>query len=309
MIFQAPVFLILLFLIPMDILFYLYFLKKGKKELLHFSDLSTLKSIGAEVKPWRKYGSFFLELLLLLIFILALARPQGLVLVPSSQLVMVMCFDTSGSMMAQDFFPSREGAAKEAALGFVEHQPFSFPMGVITFSDTAQVILPPTPDKHKVIAAIHEVQAHLGGTAIGDAIFSALSLLSSYPQPHKVILLLSDGANNMGSDPLVAAQAARNQGVKIFTIGVGTPEGTYIPGIPEKVVLDEKTLKAIANITGGEYHRVTDTESLRKIFLRLSRTITIVKKYGDITWDFVVAGFLLLCIKFVMDVTLFRRLP
>lgn len=309
MIFQLPSALLLLIFIPISLWLYLHYRKKGNQETLRFSDISTLKKIGADVKPWRRHGSFFLELLILLMFVIALARPQGLLLVPSSQIVLAMCFDTSGSMTADDFFPSRIEAAKEAALGFVRHQPFAFPIGVLTFSDTADVVLPPTPDKTKVLNAISSVEAHLGGTAIGDAIFSAMSLLEGEPQAHKIILLLSDGGNNMGSDPMVAAQAAKDQGIKIYTVGVGTPEGTYIPGIPEKVVLDEKTLKAIADTTDGEYHRVTDTDSLRKIFLRLSRTITVVKQYGDITWYFAGAGLCLLFLKFIMDFTLFRRIP
>ncbi len=307
--FKAPGFLFLLLLLPSALLLYWYYRKKQNQETLNFSSIETLKQIGAEVKPWRRHGSFILELLLLFILILALARPEAVLPLPTNQIAIAILFDTSGSMMAADLFPSRIGAAKQAAKEFVKHEKGSYPIGIITFSTFPLVRLNPTTNKKKILSAISHVHAHLGGTAIGDAIFGAMSLLDGYPSAHKVILLFSDGGNNSGSSPILAAKAAKAQGIRIYTIGVGTKSGAYLPGFPIKVYLEQKTLKAIAELSGGKYYKVSSVVSLKKALSELSRKIKIIKKYQDITWYFAAIGLLILGIKFLLDFTVFRRIP
>jgi Ca-activated chloride channel family protein len=309
MTFQAPDFLFLLIFLPAAVALYSFYRKKQKQETLNFSSIKTLKQIGGEIKSWRRHGSFILELFIFLALITALARPKAVLPLPSNQIAAAILFDTSGSMMAQDVFPSRIGAAKQAAEHFIKHESESYPVGIITFSTYPLVRLNPTTNKQKILSAISSVHAHLGGTAIGDAIFSAMSLLDGYPEAHKVILLFSDGGNNAGSSPTIAAKAANEQGIRIYAFGVGTKKGTYMPGIPIKVNLQEKTLKKISKLSGGKYYKISNVIALKKILSKLSKKIKIVKKYQDIAWYFAAAGLLLLAVKMLLDFTLFRRIP
>jgi Ca-activated chloride channel family protein len=248
----------------------------------------------------------------LTVMMVALARPVATITLPSQQGTVILTFDVSGSMRADDVKPSRLEAAKAAAQTFVEKQPANVRIGVVSFSDEAAIVQAPTNDREAVLAAINRLTPQRR-TAIGsgiltslDAIFEKTSttlppssndyLTPSQPTPTQapvppgtytsaVIVLLSDGQSNTGPSPLDAAQQASNRGVRVFTVGLGTPQGTILraEGFGIRVQLDEQTLKQIAQRTGAQYFRAESGTDLSNIYKNLSTTLVLKPERTELT--------------------------
>jgi len=227
--------------------------------------------------------------LALIAIIFSLARPVAPMPVPASRTTVMLSIDVSRSMLADDMPPSRLEAAKTSAKEFVQMLPGGVKVGVVTFSSFATLVLSPTADRQRVRDAIDLLNAE-AATAIGDGLLEAVWSLPgrdrpsepfARPQPpHEpvlpgIVVLLSDGQSNRGVIPQEAAQIARDQQVKVYTVGIGTPEGTFLTlgGRSIWVRLDEDTLREIAEITGGLYYRVTRAQELRDVYRRLGRTV------------------------------------
>ncbi|HEX8172400.1 MAG TPA: VWA domain-containing protein [Thermoanaerobaculia bacterium] len=234
---------------------------------------------------------FFLETLALLLLIVALARPQRVVRLASSDrygIDIVVALDASGSMAAEDFRPrNRFGVAKELILDFIRRRTDDR-IGVVTFGSRAATRVPVTYDRRITEAILDkaEIGEHGNGTAIGHALATAVNRLRTSKTRSRVIILVTDGVNNSGSiDPLVAAQLAAAAGIKVYTIGVGSEGPVPLPvkrvnpftGETETIYthirgeLDEKTLGAIADTTGGEFFRATDARALSAVLGRIDR--------------------------------------
>ncbi|MFB9317861.1 vWA domain-containing protein [Cryptosporangium minutisporangium] len=240
----------------------------------------------------RRHLPYALLLAALPLLLVGLARPEATVTVPRIAGTVVLVFDASNSMQADDLEPTRLAAAQEAATSFVEDQPDSVDIGVVVFGDQALMTQEPTDDRNLALAAIKRVGG-TGGTSLGQAILASLSTITGKPVnvpegntaapapdlgywPSATIVLFSDGENTGGADVQAAADLAATAGVRIQTVGVGTAQGgtVEVDGYQLATALDEQQLESIAKTTGGSYHRAEDTDGLaettRSIDLRLT---------------------------------------
>lgn len=248
---------------------------------------------------WRRWVPPVLYLLALVAIIVGLARPVAPLPVPATQGVVVLSMDVSRSMLAEDLPPNRMEAAKLAAREFVNALPRGFRVGLVTFSSYATTVVPPTADKTKILNAIDLLTTEFA-TAIGDGLLEAIWSLPgrvrplspgspppppSGPLPPGIVVLMSDGQSNRGTLPLEAARIARDLQVKTYTIGIGTPEGTFltIGGRSIWVRLDEETLRGMAETTGGAYYRTTNIGELRRVYRQLGREVGWERRPTEVT--------------------------
>jgi Ca-activated chloride channel family protein len=277
-----------------------------------------------------------LTLIGLTIVVVALARPQSVVSVPSLEGTVILSFDVSGSMAADDLQPTRMEAAKAAALKFVERQPASVRIGVVAFSDSGFSIQVPTNDQTLVAAAINRL-APERGTSIARGIVTSLTTIatadadpaagfytnrSPAPAPElpavpkgtyasAAIILLSDGENNQTPDPQVAAQTAADEGVRIFTVGIGSAAGTTlnVEGFKVHSQLDEATLKQISDTTGGTYYAADDAKDLAAIYDTIDTHLVVRPEAMEITSLFAGAGVVVLLVGGIASLLWLGRLP
>ncbi len=304
--FLWPTALPLVVLGPAFLAFYLWQQRRRRKYFLTYSNLAVIKAIGRSPVTWRRYLPPALYSLAFVALALAIARPQWLIAVPVKQVTVVLVIDVSRSMEATDIAPNRLAAAKAAAKSLVEALPADARIGVVSFSDTASVLVPPTTDRALVGQAIDNLRT-MSATAIGDGIMAALSVMpgadgqgrasdgqarSQSQNPIATIVLLSDGANNRGIHPIDAAAQAQQRNVRIYTIGVGSREGgiLFYGNQFLRVFLDERTLQQIAEVTGGEYFFAPTAKDLSAIYQNLGSTIGWEKQRTEVTFAFVVAG-------------------
>ncbi|MFG1922465.1 VWA domain-containing protein [Cryptosporangium sp. NPDC048952] len=226
----------------------------------------------------RRHLPYVFLLLALPLLLVGLARPEATVVVPRVAGTVMLVFDASNSMKADDLKPNRLAAAREAATSFVEAQPSSVDIGVVVFGDQALTTQEPTDDHNVALAAIKRVGG-TGGTSLGQAILSSLSTITdkqvSLPAegapaqdlgywPSATIVLFSDGEETGGADVQAAADLAATAGVRIQTVGVGTTQGATVAvdGYQLATKLDEAQLTSIAKTTGGSYHQASDRSEL-----------------------------------------------
>lgn len=226
----------------------------------------------AAARPSRVPGAVFLGGWLCGAFALALAlgAPHVWTLVPVRDGTAMLCIDTSGSMAAHDLQPSRAAAAKAAALSFLNAVPAGTRVGVVTFSTSAHLLQAPSDDLDAVRDALSRIPEPNGATAIGDALSLADQALPAHG--HRVVVLMTDGVNNRGRDPIAAAQALGAHGIGVYTVGIGTSgSGELIAGTSEPADLDEDALRAIAQDGGGSYVAAPDAQTLRDAFGGVAR--------------------------------------
>lgn len=289
MTFQWPVVLLGLLLLPLLGALYVWILRRPPRQAVRYTQVTVLARAAARARPWRRHlPAAFMGSALLLV-IVALARPIAPLPVPSSRNTVVLSIDVSRSMLADDMPPNRMEAAKEAAKEFVEALPRGLKVGLVTFSSYAQTVVPPTADRTRVLEAISLLTTEYS-TAIGDGLVEAVYALPGRERPRDLmsppsppappvvpgtVVLLSDGQSNRGVVPQDAARIARDQQVKVYTVGVGTPEGTFLNlgGRSIWVRLDEDTLREMAEISSGAYYHARSALELRQVYRRLSRMI------------------------------------
>jgi len=269
---------------------------------------------------------------------IALARPQGVVSLPREEGTVILAFDVSGSMAADDLKPTRMEAAKVAAQDFVQRQPRSVVIGVVAFSDAGLAVQAPTSDQAAVLAAINRL-APERGTSLGQGILASLRTIalaesppaqnyysnrSPAPAPtptptpvpagthtSAVIVLLTDGENNETPDPASAAQAAADQGVRIFTVGLGSTAGTTLDlnGFQVHTQLNEPLLQQVAAVTQGAYFRAGDAQQLRSIYDNLDTRLVVEPQKIEITSLFAGASILILVVGSLFSLLWLGRLP
>ncbi len=285
-------------------------------------------------RPWLGPDEWFgLAVLLgLCLAVVAMARPQhGLKTdqISGKGVDIILCLDTSGSMRSIDFKPqNRLGAAKEVARQFIEKRPHDR-IGLVVFGGTALTICPLTSDKRALLDLLNQVEIDMtgvDGTAVGMALATAADRLRESKAASKVILLLTDGRNNVGAiDPITAAKAAAALGIKIYAVGAGSTEGGVIP-VQDPVFgtrymkteddLDENTLRQVAGATpGGDYFRAKNLQGLQRVFDRINRLeksdykIVSFTNYQDRYFPWLLTAWLLLGLAVLLRYTLWRRLP
>lgn len=289
MTFQWPMMLLsLLLLLPLAAL-YRWILRRPPREATRYTQVALLAQAAARAGRWRRHipaAGFGLTLAAVMV---ALARPVAPMPVQSTRNTVVLSIDVSRSMLADDLPPNRMEAAKQAAREFVENLPKGLKVGLVTFSSYATLVVPPTADRTRVLEAIDLLHTEFA-TAIGDGLLEAVWVLPGrerpatptspvtppkQPVPPGTVVLLSDGQSNRGTLPADAARVAREQEVRVYAVGIGTPEGTFLNlgGRSIWVRLDEDTLREMAEITGGTYYHARSAAELRTVYRRLSRVI------------------------------------
>ena len=300
------------------------------------ASLGTLGIVRAgSVKPvgWRRHLPPTIFLLGLTILLLATARPQMELALPHMEGIVVLAFDVSASMAADDLQPSRMAATKEAALAFVERRPRNIKIGVVAFSDGALVVQPPTDDQLALSATIDRLVPQ-SGTSLGHGILIALNAISDAqnadrnrlnrtqrsltptPVPRgafepAAIVLLTDGENTEAPDPLAAAQTAIEQGVRIYSVGIGSSAGTtlVIDGFNVFTQLDEEMLKTIALVTEGEYFRAQNAEDFRAVYDNLDTKFVVRSEEMEVTSILAGTSILALLIGGALSLLWFGRIP
>ena len=326
----ARPYLFWLFLIYIPLIaWYIYKLRKIDPAI-HISNLDAVKSLRTSYRVYLKHGLFILRLLAIGCVIVILCRPQTHNKWISSNVEgtdIVIALDMSTSMLAQDFTPDRFGAAKEVAAKFVQGRETDN-IGLVVFAGECFTQTPMTNDKTILLNSIYSLEMGMleDGTAIGDGLATAINRIVDGKAKSKSIILLTDGSNNTGLvAPETAADIAREKGIKVYTIGVGSngsalsPVGINYYGKIEydylKVTIDEKTLKSIADKTGGRYYRATDNQALENIFSEidaLEKTTLDVKNYRNVEDDYMLWAWLLLAfvgIDLLLRNTLLRTMP
>ncbi|HEX4836012.1 MAG TPA: VWA domain-containing protein [bacterium] len=292
--FLWPAALLLYLAVPVLAGGYVWMLRRPARERVRYPRIDLVARAAAAGGRWRRHVPAVLYLVALCGVIFTLARPVAPVPVPDNRTAVMLSMDVSRSMMAHDVVPTRLDAAKKAAVQFVRTLPRGAKVGLVSFSSYATLISPPTDDHDRVIQAINNLNLEFA-TAIGDGLLEALYALPGRQRsdnavtpglppappenadrlPPATVVLLSDGQSNRGTSPEDAANAARLMRVRVYTVGLGSPEGTFLElgGRSIFVRLDEETLKQIAEVTGGEYWRVSSTTELSRVYTRLGRSI------------------------------------
>ncbi len=259
---------------------------------------------AAKPRAWVPRALQALWLIALAVVVLAAARPHLTIPVPVRDGDVFICIDTSGSMASTDVVPTRAQAAKAAARAFITDSPPGIRIGIISFSGSAEVVAPRSSDHRQVDAALDQVPLPNGATAIGDALKLAAQQLP--PAGHRVIILITDGVNNTGTDPNEMAQWLGTHRVPVYTVGIGTPNGGLIPGTNEEATIDEEALRGYAQASGGAYARVENATELRDALARLGRITSLQRKPVDASLGLALAGAFGMLVAFVVGFGLGR---
>lgn len=294
--------------------------------------MSTTSPFAKLPRSWKEYLRYFLIVLrlgALACLIVVLARPQLKDSWRTSSTEgtdIVLALDVSTSMLARDFKPDRFGAAKEVATRFIAGRE-SDNIGIVIFAGESLTGVPMTVDRTQLISYMQNLNMNMleDGTAIGDGIATALNRLKEGKAKSKSIILLTDGSNNTGVvAPVTASEVAKELGVKIYTIGIGTngnapyPTRTMSGAIeftPQPVVIDEGTLRTIAESTGGKYFRATGNRVLEEVFQEidaLEKTHMDVRHFSHTEDNYMLWAWLALALftlELVLRYTVLRSIP
>jgi Ca-activated chloride channel family protein len=275
----------------------------------------------------RRHLPFGLFASALTVLVLSLGRPEMNLGTTHRSGTVVLAFDVSNSMRADDLEPTRLEAAKTAARAFVAKQPSTIRIGIVSFGDGAVVALPPTNTRADVTAAIDRLSPG-GGTSLGQGMFAALSAIAGKPLTidesalasesgevdigffgSAVIVLLSDGENTDGPDPIAVAEIASVAGVHIHPIGIGTEGGTVvaIDGFRVATALDGDLLAEIASVTDGRYYEAADSATLTEIYENIDLELKTETEGTEITAIFTAVGSLLLVLAASLSLLWFGR--
>jgi Ca-activated chloride channel homolog len=298
--------------------------RRRRRYVVRFTNLALLENIVPSTPRWRRHIPAALTLLALSALVVGMARPQVAVAVPREEATVILAMDSSGSMTATDVEPTRMAAARDAASSFVEGLPEGFQVGVVSFSNEADVVVPPTSEREEALAALESLEAD-NGTALGDAIVRSVDLglttldteeIAADEDTPLVVLLLSDGANTTGDfEPLEAAQKAADAGVPVYTVALGTDEGTVqgpdgFGGLRTiRVPPDPETLSAVAEQTGGKFFEAADEDALRSVYDEIGSQVGVEREQRELTVAFTAAGAGLLLVGAVLSTLWFARIP
>ena len=277
--FASPYLLWLLLLLVPIVGYYIWRTIKGGASI-QISSVDGVLRAPRTVRYYLRHAPFTLRTAAFAMLIVALARPQDVERLSHTStegIDIMLSIDVSGSMLARDFKPDRITAAKEVAGSFVADR-YGDRIGLVAFAGEAYTQSPLTTDQGTLQTLLSRIRSGLieDGTAIGNGLATAINRLRESEAKSKVIILLTDGVNNRGEiAPLTAAEIAKAQGIRVYTIGVGTEGMAPYPAVDmfgqmtfvqQKVEIDEKTLTSIAEMTGGRYFRATDKEKLKAIY-------------------------------------------
>jgi len=322
--FAHPIFLWMLIIVPLMAAWYMW----KEKQTYGTFNMSATKGFALKKKSYigvlRHYG-IVLRSLAVILLIIALARPQSSLSWQNSTtegIDIMIASDISGSMLAEDFKPNRLEAGKQIAIDFIKARPDDR-IGLVIFSGESFTQCPLTIDHSVLINLYNDIHNGMieDGTAIGMGLATAVNRLKDSEAKSKVIILLTDGSNNMGSiAPLTAAEIAKQFGIRVYTVGIGThgfaPYPVQTPyGIQYQkmeVDVDEGTLTKIAAATGGKYFRATNNDALKSIYTQIDQLekakidVTQYHKKTELFWPFALVALILLSLEFILRNTKFK---
>jgi Ca-activated chloride channel homolog len=327
--FQNP--WLLLFLLALPLL--AFQVRRGYQSTVHFPSLATLKTLRPSSVDLYAGLPIIIRFLAIALLIIALARPQEghkSTEILSVGVDIMLALDTSGSMRALDFIEeekrvTRLTVVKGVVSKFIENRPTDR-IGMVVFGEQAYTQCPLTLDQGILQSFLSKLEIGMAGdsTAIGSAIGIAVKRLKDLDSASKIIILLTDGRNNAGTlAPIQAAQTAKTFGIKIHTIGVGTKgKAPFLVNsifgqryVYQEVDIDETTLTEISEITGGQYFRATDLESLQNIYKQIDEMekseVKVIdhSEYKELFHFFLVPGLMFLLLEIGLSNTLLRRIP
>lgn len=287
--FLAPGRLWLLLAVAALAVAYVLLQRRRPRYALRFTELDLLASLVPRGAAWRRHVPATLLLLSLVALTTAFARPQADVQVPRERATVLVALDTSISMRADDVAPDRITAARQSAAQFVRGLPERFNVGLVSFSGSASVVVPPTQDHELVVSAVQALE--LGpSTAVGEAVFASLEAIRSVPgepgqePPPARIVLLSDGTNTVGREVSVAAQAAVDAGVPVSTIAYGTAEGlVQVQGQLIPVPVDRPALARLAQETGGTAFTAESGQELAEVYQDIGSSVGTTTERREVT--------------------------
>jgi Ca-activated chloride channel family protein len=347
-------FLFLLVLIPIAVAVYVWSLRRRRPAAVRYSSLELIRVAAPGSSRVRRHLPFVLFLMALGALIVAMARPVTIVPVPTDQTTIILTIDVSGSMCSTDIAPTRLQAAESAAANFISGKAATAQIGIVAFSTFAEEIQAPTTDTNQLLSAIGSLAVGRR-TAIGEGLLASIDAISEVdpsvpsttdasgaaapavaPVPKgdyapDIVVLLTDGASNTGTDPIAAAQQAADRGVRVYTIGFGTVDGGALdptcasqflgrePGIGGGVGgggfggggfggggaggagngggfrrgIDEATLQQIASMTGGKYYPAESAGDLNSVFASLPLNLIVKHQVAEVSVVFVGLGGLL----------------
>jgi Ca-activated chloride channel homolog len=338
-----PGFLLLLLIVPLLIAAYIWMLRRRRRFTVRYSSLALVRAALPRFSRWRRHLPFALFLIGLTSLVVALARPVAIVSVPTGQTTVILAIDVSRSMCATDIEPNRLEAAKAAAISFIQSQKSSTQISIVAFAGFAEVTQSATTDQEALLAAVESLTTGRR-TAIGSGILKSLDAIAEIdknvapsvtdtspgipptPVPSgayapDIIVLLTDGVNNAGPMPLEAAQQALDRGVRVYTIGFGTANGSEIPFCAPQLQgggttdrggfggggfggggggsggfrrgIDEDTLKQVSEMTGGDYYSAESASELQEVFQNLPTYLITKHETMEISVAFAALGALL----------------
>lgn len=321
--------------IPLLVLLYLRMLKRRRLLALRYGSLGLVQQASGRGVGTRRHIPAILFLLGLTVLFIALARPQMVVGLPKVEGIVILAFDVSGSMAAEDFEPNRLEAAKAVAIDFVSRQPSTVKVGVVAFSESGLSVQIPSADQAAIIDSIERLKPERG-TSLANGIVASLNTIANLtgqppitgfegadvppplngtpeisPDQSSVIVLLTDGENNMNPNPVEVALIAAERGVRIHTIAVGTPEGTMLTvnGFTVFTQVNEEALKQISGITQGTYFNARDVEDLREIYESIEPRLKVEREEQEVTAVFAGVSILILLTGALLSLLWFSRVP
>ena len=338
----------LLLLVPLLVGAYLMVLRRKRREALRYPSLAVVRA-GSPQTAWRRHIPPALFLLGLAGALLAAARPSALITLPSNQKVIILAIDVSLSMRATDVEPNRIVAAQAAARSFIADVPTDVRIGIVSFAGTAALVQSPTSNKEDLIAAVDRLQLDRQTAIGSGIVMSLITLFPDHgidlesmvlpyyrygrqalnpppkppvkksdkpfvavepgSNPNAAVILLTDGRRTTGPHPIEAARLAAERGIKVYTVGFGTPQGAQvsIEGYSIYMAFDEETLRAIAEFTRAEYFHASTGEQLKKIYENLSSKIILQREHTEITFIFAAASALILLLAGGLSLVWFNR--
>ncbi|MCB8924378.1 MAG: VWA domain-containing protein [Ardenticatenaceae bacterium] len=334
MTFIWPIMLLPLLLLPLLVWYYLRQVKLRDRGTAVLGPLGIVRGGDGTAVGRRRHWPPALFAVGLTLLLFSLSRPELPVSLPRIEGTVILAFDVSSSMLAEDLEPSRIEAAKEAARVFVENQPSTIRVGVVAFSNGGLVVQPPTDVQADVLATIDRLTPQ-GGTSLGQGIFTALNAIAGQAIvldeaaleegdlaqsvealqiddfSSAVIVLLSDGENTEFPEPLDIAQIAAEAGVRVYTVGIGSPQGALLEldGFSVMTQLNEATLQEIASLTNGSYYFATDEEELRDIYQNIDLQLTIRGESMEVTSILAGISLVFMLVSGALSLLWFGRVP
>ena len=328
MTFRSPWMLLLLPVIPAMVAAYVSSRRRRAQRITALSAQGLVTTSSGTRTRLRRHVPFALFAAALTVLVVGMARPMTTVTRPQREGTVILAVDVSNSMKADDIKPSRLEAAKGAARAFVKSQPSVVRIGVVAFGDGAVVVQPPTTEHADVVRSIDRLTI-AGGTSLGQALVTSLSAIAGKPvtiDPEALasdsaqvvdigffgsatVVLLTDGEETGRPDPVSVAEVASSAGVRVHTVGIGTPEGTVvdIDGFSVATALNRELLEEVASTTDGSYHGGEDTAGREAISETIDLRFKVVSEHTEVTWLFSAAGIALLLAGALLSVLWFGR--